>query len=112
MAVPQVLSTYLVFNFESGLSLAWNSPTKLGWLASKSQGSVRFSPSDTWVKKHTARLHSTFILHESEGSDSGPMLQGKPFTDGAVIPPPRYSFIEFPNAVVSECQMTLIQTVR
>lgn len=30
--------------------MAWNSPTRLGWLANKFQGSIHFCPPDTCVK--------------------------------------------------------------
>lgn len=49
--------------FEVGLLLAWNSRSRPGWMASKSQGSYFYLPS-TWNRHRYAHLHSFVRLSE------------------------------------------------
>lgn len=100
-------------NLSQGLSLAWNSPTRRGWLANKSQRPVHFCPQlPILVKKHTAKLHSTLFYVGCRDQTRVLCFKGRASLVEVSSQPPRCLFIEFPNALFSKCQTTLIQTVR
>lgn len=65
-----------------GLSLAQNSPSELGWLASKPQGPTSFVLSQSGITSDvTLRLACLFLVRVWRLTSEAHFLQGKHFTD-------------------------------